>query len=73
MDKEEMQRRILQEEDYIRCPKCGNSILKFVAKNPEGVDSGAIGRLLMIPEEKVEAIYEEAVQILRRDLVHEDE
>lgn len=73
MDKDEIQKKILEEEDYIRCPKCSNSINKFVSKNLEGVDNAAIGRLLMIPEEKVEQIYEEAVKALREEMVEDDE
>lgn len=65
MDKDEVQRRIKEEEDYIRCPKCSNSLTKFVAKNPEGVENKIIGRLLMLPEEKINEIYREAIKRLR--------
>ncbi len=73
MDKDDIQKRILEDEDYIRCPKCSNSINKFVAKNPEGVDNAVIGRLLVIPEEKVEEIYEEAIELLKKDMVQDDD
>jgi len=68
MDKDEIQRRIKEEEDYILCPKCSNSITKFLAKNPDGVDDGVISRFLMITEEKVKEIYAEAVKMLRKDM-----
>jgi len=73
MDKVEIQRKIAEEEDYIRCPKCSNSITKFLAKNPEGVDNTVIARLLAIPEEKVEELYEESIEKLREGMVNEDE
>lgn len=68
-DKDEVQKRIAEEEDYIRCPKCSNSLTKFVAKNPDGVENNVISRVLAIPEEKVEEIYIEAVKMLQKDMV----
>lgn len=72
MDKDDVAKKIREEEDYIRCPKCSNSLAKFVAKNSEGVEDNVIARLLMIPEEKVEEIYEEAVKKLREKMVEEE-
>ena len=72
MDKEDIIKRVMEEEDYIRCPKCSNSLTKFLAKNSEGVDNAVIARLLMIPEEKVEELYEEAVKKLRAEMVDSD-
>jgi hypothetical protein len=68
IDKTEIQHRIATEEDYIRCPKCGNSLSKFTLKNSEGVENSIIARLLMVTEEEVEKIYQEAVQMLRDDM-----
>lgn len=68
MDKDEILRRIAEEDDYIRCPKFANSLNKFLAKNPEGVDDKAIARLLMISEEEVAKVYEEAVRKLREKM-----
>lgn len=72
MDKEEISKRIKEEEDYIRCPKFANSLTKFLAKNDEGVENSVIARLLMIPEEQVEEIYEDAVKKLRAEMVDQD-
>lgn len=71
MDKNEIQRKIAEEEDYIRCTKCGNSITKFVAKNPDGADNSVISRVLMMPEEKIEKIYEESIKILQKEMTDE--
>lgn len=68
MDKEEIQKRIAEDEDYIRSPKNSNSMAKFLAKNTDGVDDGAIARLLTMTEEKVKKIYEEAVEFLRKKM-----
>jgi DNA-directed RNA polymerase subunit RPC12/RpoP len=65
MDKEEIQRRIKEEEDYIRCPKCSNSINKFLMKNPDGAEDNVIARFLMITEEKLKEVYAEAIEILK--------
>lgn len=69
MDREDISKRVAEEEDYIRCPKFNNSLNKFLAKNSDGVENSVIARLLMIPEEKVEEIYDEAVQRLRKKMV----
>lgn len=73
MDKEDIKKRVIEEEDYIRCPKCSNSLVKFLAKNSDGVENNIIARLLMLPEEKVEQIYAEAVKQLREEMVEKDE
>lgn len=71
MDKSDIQKRVKEEEDYIRCPKCNNSLTKFLAKNSDGVEDSTIARLLMIPEEKVQEIYDEAVEKIKEEMVDE--
>lgn len=73
MDRDDILKRVREEEDYIRCPKCSNSLAKFLAKNSDGVENSVIARLLMIPEDKVEEIYQEAVEKLRAEMVDQDE
>lgn len=65
MDKNEIKKRIQEEEDYIRYPKSNNSLSKFLAKNSDELDSSTIARLLMLTEKEVDKIYEDAVKILR--------
>lgn len=67
MEKNEILKKILEEEDYIRCPKFSNSISKFTEKN-ETSENPTIARLLMLSEEEVERIYKEAIQMLREDM-----
>jgi len=68
VEKSEMLKRILDDEDYIRCPKFSNSLNKFTQKNSEGVENTTIARLLMMTEEEVEAKYQEAVARLREEM-----
>ena len=68
MDKDDIQRRIREEEDYIRCPKFANSLTKFVSKNSEGVENNVIARLLMCTPEEIECLYEDAVKQLREEM-----
>lgn len=70
--KEDLQKRVLEEEDYVRAPKFSNSLSKFLARNSDGVENATIARLLMIPEEQVEQIFEEAVVMLREKMADED-
>jgi len=65
MNRLELIKRILQEEDYIRCPKFNNSLNKFLSRNLNEVENSTIARLLMMSEDEVEKIYEEAIVKLR--------
>lgn len=71
VEKSEMLKRIVDDEDYIRCPKFSNSLNKFTQKNSEGVENSTIARLLMMSEEEVEAKYLEAIQMLREEMDEE--
>lgn len=72
-DKEDIQKRIEADEDYIRSPKFSNSLNKFLAKNPDGAEDSVIARLLSMSEEEVEAIYQNAVEQLREEMGDENE
>lgn len=71
MDKNELQKKVQEEEDYVRAPKFSNSLSQFLARNSDGVENATIARLLMIPEEEVEKIFKEAVEILRDEMIDE--
>lgn len=72
MDKNELQQKILEEEDYVRAPKFSNSLSKFLSKNSDGVENATIARLLMISEEEVEKLFQDAVVMLREEMVDEE-
>jgi hypothetical protein len=69
MDKIELSNRVTTEEDYVRCPKFGNSLSRFTSKNSDGVEDAVIARLLLISEEEVARLYQEAVIMLREDIL----
>lgn len=68
MDKDDANRRIKEEDDYVRCPKFNNSLSKFLSKNTKEVEDKVIAKLLMITEEKVRTLYKEAIEILKREM-----
>lgn len=73
MEKDNLIKKILEEEDFIYAPKFGNSLNKFLAKNDNILHNVAIGRLLLIPDEEVERIYQESIVELRKGMVSDDE
>lgn len=66
MNSKDFQKKILEEEDFIKCPKSGNSVKKFISKNPNGVENSTIAKLLLITEKKVEDLYKESIEILKK-------
>lgn len=68
LTKEDLKVKVLEEKDFIKCPKFNNSLNKYLAKAPEVVEDKAIGRLLMIEPEEVEKIYQEAVEKIKEDI-----
>ena len=71
MERDEMERKIKEDDDFIHSPKFGNSLQKYLAKTDKLLENGAIGRLLLIPAEEVERIYEESIVELRKGMVDE--
>jgi hypothetical protein len=69
MKKNELEKRIREEVDFIHCPKHQNSLTRFFMKNEQPLENGAIGRLLMISSKEVEAIYQESVLELRKKII----
>ena len=67
MEKTEIE-RILLEEDFIHAPKFGNSLQKYLVKMDKPCENGAIGRLLLIPEEEVQRLYEQSVAELKKEM-----
>jgi hypothetical protein len=61
-------KRILEDPDFIKCAKYNNSLNKYLAAN-ENVKDPVIAKLLMLTEEEVEEIYQEAVDILKNGMV----
>ena len=73
MEKNEISRKIVEDEDYIRCPKCNNSVNKFLLRTPDGAEDSIIARFLMMSEERVKELYEEAIVFFRERMGDNDE
>ena len=69
MSKEDVKRRMMEDPDFIRCLKCGNSLSYYLANNHEEIQDKTIARLLMLSsEEEVEKIYLEAAEMLKKKM-----
>jgi hypothetical protein len=69
-----MMRKLIDErEDFIHAPKFGNSLNKFLAKTDNLLENGAIGRLLMLPEEEIGRIYQESIAELKKEMNPDDD
>ena len=69
MEKDNILKRVLEEDDFVHAPKFGNSLNKVLAKTDNLLENGAIGRLLLIPPDEVERIYQESVIELRKGMI----
>ena len=67
-DKEMLRKKIIEDEDFIYCPRLSNSLEKLLSKNPNGVTDERIGKVLLIEDEEIKEIYESALKKLRKAL-----
>jgi hypothetical protein len=67
--KEDIKKKIMEDQDFIKCAKYSNSLNKFLNSNKDVVENSVIARILMLPEEEIEKIYQEAVDKLKSDMV----
>jgi len=72
VEKDSILKRILEEEDFVHAPKYQNSLQKVLAKSDKILENGAIGRLLLIPEEEVERLYQESIEAFKQDMLDEE-
>jgi len=64
--KKSTQHLIYNDDDYIYCPRLGNSLAKLIELNPDGVDNERIAKVLMMEEQEVEDIFESAIKKIRK-------
>lgn len=64
-DRDAIRQRIKDEEDFIYCPRLGNSVEQLLEKNPDGIDDVRMTKVLLMSEEEIEQIYESALQKLK--------
>ena len=67
-DKEVIKDRILSEEDFIYCPRLGNSVEKLIEKNPSGVNDERIQKILLLSKKDLNQWYNNAIMKLRKKL-----
>lgn len=67
-DKKALKQRILDEEDFIYCPRLGNSLHRLLDKNVDGVGDERIEKVLLMTKEELEEHYERALNKLRKAL-----
>jgi len=61
----DVKKKILEDEDYIYCPRLGNSLERLIEKNPEGVDDERIAKVLLMEEKEVLSIFAQALEKIR--------
>jgi len=64
-DKKAVKTRIMTEEDFIYCPRLGNSLERLLEKNPDGVDDDRIEKVLLIPKKEINKHYEQIILKLK--------
>lgn len=67
-DQETVKKKISEEEDFIYCPRLGNSLIKLIEKNPDGVTDERIQKVLLVSEAELEEHYNSAIKKLRKAL-----
>lgn len=72
VEKNEIQKKIREVEDFIHAPKCQNSLVRFLSKTENPLENATIARLLLLSEEEVEEIYEQSILELRKEMNPED-
>ena len=73
MEKDNIVKKILEDEDFVNSPKYQNSLQKLLAKTDNVLENGAIGKLLLIPAEEVERIYQESIIELRKGMIDDED
>lgn len=67
-----IKKKIMEDEDFVYCPRLGNSLSKLIEKYPDGVDDERIQKILLLSEKEVNEIYESAIKKLRDALKDEE-
>lgn len=65
-DKRVLKKKIMEDPDFIYCPRLGNSLRKLVDKHPDGIDEERIEKVLLMSTKEVEATYLSALEKLRK-------
>ena len=63
-----IKKKIVEDGDFIYCPRLGNSLDKLIERHPEGIDDERIQKVLLLSEDELKEIYESALNKLRKAL-----
>jgi hypothetical protein len=64
-DKKVLKKKIMEDPDFIYCPRLGNSLTKLVNKHPDGIDDERIEKVLLMTKSEIQEVYESALEKLR--------
>lgn len=64
-DKKSLRKKIMEDPDFIYCPRLGNSLSKLVNKHPDGIDDERIEKVLLMTNKEIDVIYQAALEKLR--------
>lgn len=67
-NKTELKKRIQSEEDFIYCPRLGNSLKTLMDKHPDGIEDDRIAKVLLMDEEEVKSTFAQALVKIRKVL-----
>jgi len=63
---DQLRKKIAKDDDFIYCPRLGNSLNKLLEKNPDGVDDKRMSKLLLMTEEEIEQTYQSAIGKIKK-------
>jgi hypothetical protein len=66
--KPEIVEKIINDDDFVHCPKLDNSLKKVLEKNPDGLEDNKIAEMLGMTLDDVEKNYQSAVNKIRQKL-----
>lgn len=67
-DLEGMKKRILEEEDYVYCPRLKNSVDHLLTSNPNGLEDERIASVLLMDLDEYQKIYGNLLEKLKKIL-----
>lgn len=67
-DKKALKKKIMEDPDFVYCPRLGNSLEKLIDKHPDGIDDERIQKVLLMTPKEIEATYNSAIEKLRKVL-----
>lgn len=67
-NKKTIKKRIMEEEDFIYCPRLGNSLARLIDKNPNGISDERLEKVLLMSKKEINKWYNSALEKLRKVL-----